>query len=148
MVYGVMNSMNARYFDVDNYLITAKDIRGPWSEPVYLHSSGFDASIFHDDNGKKYIVSLEWETRLGYEKPGSICMVEYDPVKKEIVGYPKRMWRGGTDRGCIEAPHLTKRGEYYSLCALRAARAITTASPWAAVPRSGVPMSEIPKIPL
>lgn len=113
MVYGVMNSMNARYFDVDNYLITAKDIRGPWSEPVYLHSSGFDASIFHDDNGKKYIVSLEWETRLGYEKPGSICMVEYDPVKKEIVGYPKRMWRGGTDRGCIEAPHLTKRGEYY-----------------------------------
>ena len=105
VVYGVMNSMNARYFDVD--------IRGPWSEPVYLHSSGFDASIFHDDNGKKYIVSLEWETRLGYEKPGSICMVEYDPVKKEIVGYPKRMWRGGTDRGCIEAPHLTKRGEYY-----------------------------------
>ena len=26
---------------------------------------------------------------------------------------PKRFWRGGTDRGCIEAPHLTKRGEYY-----------------------------------
>lgn len=24
VVYGVMNSMNARYFDVDNYLITAK----------------------------------------------------------------------------------------------------------------------------
>ena len=36
VVYGVMNSMNARYFDVDNYLITAKDLRGPWSEPVYL----------------------------------------------------------------------------------------------------------------
>ena len=52
MVYGVMNSMNARYFDVDNYLITAKDITGPWSEPVYLTSSGFDASILHDDDGK------------------------------------------------------------------------------------------------
>ena len=37
VVYGVMNSMNARYFDVDNFLICAKDIRGPWSEPVYLH---------------------------------------------------------------------------------------------------------------
>ena len=113
VVYGVMNSMNARYFDVDNFMICAKDIRGPWSEPVYLHSSGFDASMFHDTNGKKYIVSLEWETREGYEKPGAICMVEYDPAKKEIVGYPKRIWRGGTDRGCIEAPHLTKRGEYY-----------------------------------
>lgn len=37
VVYGVMNSMNARYFDVDNFLITAKDPKGPWSEPVYLH---------------------------------------------------------------------------------------------------------------
>lgn len=118
VVYGVMNSMNARYFDVDNYLITAKSITGPWSEPVYLTSSGFDASILHDDDGKKYIVSLEWETREGYEKPGVICLVEYDPETKHVVGYPKRIWRGATDRGCIEAPHLTKRnGWYYLMCA-------------------------------
>ncbi|MEJ4024200.1 glycoside hydrolase family 43 protein [Clostridioides difficile] len=113
IVYGIMNSMNARYFDVDNYLITSKDIKGEWSEPVYLHSSGFDASIFHDDDGKKWITSLDWETREGYEKPGVICLVEYCTEKKEIVGYPKRIWSGGTDRGCIEAPHITKRGDYY-----------------------------------
>lgn len=113
VVYGVMNSMNARYFDVDNFVITAKDIRGPWSEPVYLHSAGFDASILHDDNGKKYIVSMGWETREGYEKPGTICLVEYDPKAKKVMGYPKTIWRGGTDRGCIEAPHLTKRNGYY-----------------------------------
>lgn len=113
VVYGVMNSMNARYFDVDNFVITSKNIEGPWSEPVYIHSSGFDASILHDDDGRKYIVSLDWETREGYEKPGAICMVEYCPEKKEIIGYPKRIWSGGTNRGCIEAPHLTKRGEYY-----------------------------------
>lgn len=59
VVYGVMNSMNARYFDVDNFLITAKDPKGPWSAPVYLHSAGFDASLFHDDDGKKYLVALE-----------------------------------------------------------------------------------------
>ena len=113
VVYGVMNSMNARYFDVDNFLITAKEPKGPWSEPVYLHSSGFDASLFHDDNGKKYIVSLEWETRSDYEKPGPIIMVEYDPINRKIRGIPKKIWRGGTDRGCIEAPHLTKHGKYY-----------------------------------
>ncbi|SJQ32104.1 Beta-xylosidase [Clostridioides difficile] len=113
IVYGIMNSMNARYFDVDNYLITSKDIKGEWSEPVYLHSSGFDASIFHDDDGKKWIASLDWETREGYEKPGVICLVEYCTKKKEIVGYPKRIWSGGTNRGCIEAPHITKRGDYY-----------------------------------
>ncbi len=113
LVYGVMNSMNARYFDVDNYLITAQDPKGPWSEPVYLHSMGFDASMFHDDDGKKYVVALEWETRLAYEKPGPISIMEYDPETKQMVGTPKRIWRGGTDRGCIEAPHLTKHGDYY-----------------------------------
>lgn len=118
VVYGVMNSMNARYFDIDNYLITARDLKGPWSEPVYIHSTGFDASIFHDDDGKKYIVALEWETRNDYEKPGPINIVEYDPDQKKIVGMPRRFWRGGTDRGCIEAPHLTKHnGRYYIMCA-------------------------------
>ena len=115
VIYGVMNSMNARYFDVDNYLIKAKDIRGPWTEPVYLHSAGFDASILHDDDGRKYIVSLEWEIRDGYEKPGVICVAEYDTVNKCLKEYTKRVYNGGTDRGCIEAPHLTKRGEYYYL---------------------------------
>lgn len=113
VVYGVMNSMNARYFDVDNFLITAKDLKGPWSEPVYLHSTGFDASLFHDDDGKKYIVALEWETRTEYEKPGPISIIEYDSVNRKVIGMPKRFWRGGTDRGCIEAPHLTKHGDYY-----------------------------------
>lgn len=118
VVYGVMNSMNARYFDIDNYLITARDIRGPWSEPVYLHSAGFDASLLHDDDGRKWLVSLDWETRTDYEKPGAICLVEYDPAEKAIKGIPKRIWRGGTDRGCLEAPHLTKRnGLYYLMCA-------------------------------
>ncbi len=110
VVYGVMNSMNARYFDVDNYVITARDIRGPWSRPVYIHSSGFDASMFHDSDGRKYVVSLEWETREGYEKPGAICMVEYDPAAQAIVGYPKKMWRGGTDRGCTGYNHCVTMG--------------------------------------
>ena len=118
IVYGVMNSTNARYFDVDNFVMTARDICGPWSEPVYLHSAGFDASMFHDEDGRKWVVSLDWETRDGYEKPGFICLVEYDPQARAILGYPKCIWRGGTDRGCIEAPHLYKRnGRYYIMCA-------------------------------
>lgn len=118
IIYGIMNSMNARYFDVDNFLVKARDIKGPWSKPVYLHSSGFDASILHDDDGKKYIVALEWETRDGYEKPGQICIAEYDTENEKIKEFPKRIYAGGTDRGCIEAPHLTKRnGYYYLMCA-------------------------------
>lgn len=118
VVYGQMNSMNARYFDVDNFVVHAKSITGPWSDPVYLHSAGFDASILHDDDGRKYIVSLEWEFRDGYEKPGVICVGEYDPVAKKMIGFPQRIWKGTTNRGCIEAPHLTKKnGYYYLMCA-------------------------------
>ena len=118
LVYGVMNSMNARYFDVDNFVVTAPEIEGPWSEPVYLHSVGFDASILHYEDGKKYIVALEWETRDGYDKPGGICVAEYDPVDKAVLSTPRRIWNGATDRGCLEAPHLTRRNDwYYLMCA-------------------------------
>ena len=30
-------------------------IDGDWSDPVYLNSSGFDPSLFHDDDGRKYL---------------------------------------------------------------------------------------------
>lgn len=71
VVYGVMNSMNARYFDVDNYLITAKDLRGPWSESgLFFILLVLMLLCFHDDDGKKYIVALEWETRTEYEETG------------------------------------------------------------------------------
>lgn len=148
VVYGVMNSMNARYFDIDNYLITAPDIRGPWSEPVYLHSAGFDASLFHDDDGRKWLVSLDWEFRTGYEKPGAICIAEYDPTEKDLKSYPTRIWRGGTDRGCLEAPHLTKRnGWYYLMCAeggtgyyhcVTMARARNPLGPWTGDPTNPI----------
>lgn len=118
LTYSVMHSMNARYFDVDNFVKTAPEITGPWSETVYLHSAGFDASMFHDTDGRKYVVALDWETRETYEKPGAICLMEYDPRQKKVVGPMKRIYTGGTERGCIEGPHLTKRGDwYYLMCA-------------------------------
>ena len=118
LLYSCMNSMNARFFDVDNFLITAPSIEGPWSEPLFIHSAGFDPSILHDENGKKWIVSLEWETREGYHKPGVICVVEYDSRNRQVIGNPKRIWEGATRRGCIEGPHLYKRnGYYYLMCA-------------------------------
>lgn len=118
LMYSCMNSMNARFFDVDNFYVTAPSIDGPWSDPVYIHSAGFDPSMLHDDDGRKYIVSMEWETRDGYHKPGEICAVEYDPATQKIIGYPQRIWGGGTQRGCIEGPHIYKRdGYYYLVCA-------------------------------
>ena len=118
LFYVLYGSMIPSQCNIDNYLITAKNIEGPWSEPVYLQSNGFDASIFFDDDGKKYVLSLEWETRQGYYRPGEICMAEYDDVNKKITSYPKRIWRGSSGRGWIEGPHIYKHdGWYYLLCA-------------------------------
>lgn len=118
LFYVVYGSVVPNGTNIDNYLITAKNIMGPWSEPVYLQSSGFDASLFHDDDGRKWLVSLEWERREGYQKPGAICMAEYSVKEKKLIGYPKRIWDGGTTRGWIEGPHLYKHaGRYYILCA-------------------------------
>ena len=146
VVYGVMNSMNARYFDVDNFLICAKDIRGPWSEPVYLHSSGFDASLFHDTNGKKYVVSLEWETREGYEKPGAICMVEYSPEKKRLSVI--RSGYGEAVQTVAASKHRTLQNEASTItsCVQRVVQDTTTVLPWDVPEMSGDHMKKIRRI--
>ena len=40
-----------------NFLVTATDPRGPWSDPVWLPFDGIDPSLFFDDDGKVYIVN-------------------------------------------------------------------------------------------
>jgi xylan 1,4-beta-xylosidase len=115
LTYSVMWSQNAEVFDVDNFLITAPGIHGPWSAPIYLNSIGFDPSMFHDDDGRHWVVTLEWETREGYEHPGSIVLEEYDWAGQRLVGETRRISRGSTDRGCLEGPNLTKRNGFYYL---------------------------------
>ncbi|MCH6257657.1 glycoside hydrolase family 43 protein [Puniceicoccaceae bacterium K14] len=115
LVYTNMYSHCSQFFDMDNFVVTAKHIEGPWSEPIYINSSGFDPSLFHDDDGRKWVTNLEWETRSGYEQPGPIVLQEWCPKTQKLLGRPKRIYRGGTDRGCLEAPHLYKRNGFYYL---------------------------------
>ncbi|WP_288572440.1 glycoside hydrolase family 43 protein [uncultured Weissella sp.] len=115
IVMGQMHSMNGNLFDQDNYIVYSDSINGPWSEPIYLNSIGFDCSLFHDDDGRHWAVTLEWDTRKGYEHPGAIVLEEFDPEKKALVGPTKRISRGGNDRGCLEAPHIYKHNGYYYL---------------------------------
>ena len=110
-----MHNMNGNLFDQDNYALWSESIDGPWSEPIYLNSIGFDASLFHDDDGRHWLVTLEWDTRRGYQHPGAIVLEEFDPEAGRLIGTTKRISRGGTDRGCLEAPHLYKHDGWYYL---------------------------------
>jgi xylan 1,4-beta-xylosidase len=61
---------------------------------------------------------LEWDPRDGYEHPGAIVLEEFDAERLELCGGPgTRIYRGGTDRGCLEAPHLYRRNGFYYLMA-------------------------------
>ena len=100
--------------DFHNYLVTAPSIDGPWSEPVYLNSSGFDPSLFHDDDGRMYLTNMLWDHRAGRNRFGGIVLQEYDHARKTLVGERQMIFRG-TSLGLTEAPHLYKRNGFYYL---------------------------------
>jgi xylan 1,4-beta-xylosidase len=100
--------------DFHNYVVTSPEIDGEWSDPVYLNSSGFDPSLFHDDDGKKYLVNMLWDHRPGKNRFAGIVLQEYAPPDRRLVG-PRTVIFDGTALGFTEAPHLYKRNGYYYL---------------------------------
>lgn len=100
--------------DFPNYLVTAPTIEGPWSDPVYLNSSGFDPSLFHDDDGRKYLINMLWDHRPGQNRFAGIVLQEYSPTERRLIG-ERRLIFSGTPLGFTEAPHLYKRNDFYYL---------------------------------
>jgi xylan 1,4-beta-xylosidase len=98
--------------DFHNYLVTSPTIEGPWSEPVYLNSSGFDPSLFHDDDGRKYLLNQLWDHRPGSNRFNGIVAQEYSEGR--LIGQRQTIFKG-TAHGLTEAPHLYKRNGYYYL---------------------------------
>jgi len=76
-----VKNTHSKFFDLRNYLVTAPDIAGPWSDPVFLNASGFDPSLFIDTDGRFYVANLEWDFRAGYEHPGAIVLQELDRLR-------------------------------------------------------------------
>jgi xylan 1,4-beta-xylosidase len=100
--------------DFHNYLVTAERIDGEWSDPVYLNSSGFDPSLFHDDDGRKYLLNMLWDHRPNRNRFAGIVMQEYSPRERRLVGQRRTIFQG-TPVGFTEGPHLYKRDGYYHL---------------------------------
>jgi len=100
--------------DFHNYLVTCPTIDGEWSEPVYLNSSGFDPSLFHDDDGRKYLVNQLWDHRPGRNRFAGIVLQEYSHAQRKLAGERRNIFPG-TSIGFTEAPHLYKRNGWYYL---------------------------------
>eukprot|EP00667_Euglena_gracilis_P008709 EG_transcript_8833 len=119
LVYTNTRSLDGAFKDTPNYLVTAPNILGPWSDPVYLNSSGFDPSLFHDDDGRKWLVNMLWDHRPAHpvQQFAGIVLQEYDPAQRRLVGPVRNIFRG-TQLGITEGPHVYKwRGLYYLVTA-------------------------------
>jgi xylan 1,4-beta-xylosidase len=117
LIYTNVRSWNAGpWKDTPNYLTTAPSIEGPWSDPVFLNCSGFDPSLFHDDDGKKWFLNMEWDYRQATEVPQftGILLQKYNHAEKKLEGPITKIFTGSAI-GSVEGPHLYKKNGWYYL---------------------------------
>jgi alpha-N-arabinofuranosidase len=108
-----------------NFVVTTKDPRGPWSDPVALPEiDGIDPSIFFDDNDQAYIVynSIPPDNISVHNGHRTIRINSFDHVNLKVTSDNKIIVNGGTDMALkpvwIEAPHIFRKdGWYYLICA-------------------------------
>ena len=113
LVYTVVKAFYCNMYDTENYLVTAKDIHGPWSEPVALNNFGFDPSLFHDDDGRKYMVSMVTDHRVPKKYAGRLVLQEFDADRGRMTGPVKDIYCAVNI--FLEGPHIFKRNGWYYL---------------------------------
>lgn len=109
LTYTDVKTKKGRFYNTHNYLVYTEDIRGDWSEPVYLNSIGFDPSLFHDRDGRKYLINMV----NGFK---GILVQEIEPKTLRLVGERKKVY-AGSGIGCTEGPHMYHIGDWYYLLA-------------------------------
>ncbi len=104
-----------------NFISTARDPAGPWSDPHWLSGiGGIDPSLFFDDDGKIYLLNNdEPPGPPRYDGHRAIWMQEIDLARFQPVGPRKVLIDGGVEPEknpiWIEGPHLYKREGWYYL---------------------------------
>ncbi|GGB27353.1 xylan 1,4-beta-xylosidase [Sphingomonas metalli] len=110
----VEGAAGASLRDFHNYLVTADRIDGEWSDPVHLNSSGFDPALFHDEDGRSWLVNMLWDHRPDRGRFAGIVAQEFDRAAMRLVGERQLIFEG-TARGFTEGPHIYKRDGWYHL---------------------------------
>lgn len=120
LVYTDVKRLDGAFKDSHNYIATCETIDGTWSDPWYVNSTGFDPSLFHDEDGRKYFLNMRWNHR-GPGTGGNPAHASFDGIELQewspeqgLIGEVRNIWPG-TERGLTEAPHLFKRNGYYYL---------------------------------
>lgn len=145
-------------FDTPNFLVTCDRVDGRWSDPVFLNASGFDPSLFHDEDGRSFLLNMIWDGRPGRNPFAGIVLQEYDSAARRLAGEARTIFPG-TALGSTEGPHLYRRGGWYYLVtaeggtsydhAVTVARSCRIEGPYEAHPRNPIlTSSDDPALPI
>ncbi len=106
-----------------NFVITATNPAGPWSDPVFLPSvEGIDPSLFFDTDGKAWLINnREPVGGSKYDGHRALWIEQFDPVALRMLGNAKMIVDGGVDLSAkpvwIEGPHIYRVNNAYYLTA-------------------------------
>jgi xylan 1,4-beta-xylosidase len=119
-VFYVVNTLVDGTGKSGNFIVTASDPAGPWSDPYWLEGApGIDPSLFFDDDRRIWYVGNRMAAHSQYDGHTEIWLQELDPAGMRLVGEPVVLWDGAV-KGAVwaEAPHLYKvDGLYYLMIA-------------------------------
>ena len=106
-----------------NFLISARNPAGPWSDPTWLESvDGVDPDLFIDSDGRAWIANNGPPPGPpAYEGHRAIWLQEVDLQAKKMLGPRSVIVNGGVDFArhpiWIEGPHLIRKDHWYYLIA-------------------------------
>ncbi|WP_026923779.1 family 43 glycosylhydrolase [Glycomyces arizonensis] len=113
LVYSVMDSFGLGYKDCANHLTTATDPEGPWSDPIRLPGRGFDASLYHDEDGTSWLLNM-----IGISKPGKgFSGIEIQRLEGGRPAGDPELLLASSPEGVTEGPHLYRKGGWHYLLA-------------------------------
>ena len=103
-----------------NFLITADDPAGPWSDPVWLEFGGIDPSLFFDADGRAWIVYNDAPPgEPEYEGHRALWLQQFDPQAMKVLPQRTLLVDKGVDPATkpiwAEGPHIYKVGDWYYL---------------------------------
>lgn len=124
------------YFPVNgtNYVVTAKSIEGPWSDPIDLKIGSIDPGHVVDADGKRYL----YFSGGGYAPLSDDGLSILGNMKYTYSGWPiPKEW--SIECNCQEGPKLIKHGDYYYITIAQGGTAGPATSHMAVSARSKTP---------
>ena len=116
---GTFYIINTMVGQKGNFIITAKNPAGPWSDPLWIKDApGIDPSLFWDTDGRCYYTgaSLIDKTQTPWPSKNGVWMQEIDPDKGVLLGEKKQLTFGhASNARWAEGPHLYKIDNEYLL---------------------------------